>query len=135
MNIKTKTQMTPQQEREVVLGLINQNRKKKLKMEETWYMPNEVMNQIYWKWESDKQIYEQDIGKKRYFDIVVVGVVGHFEGDETETFHKIDRWVGDGLRHMKLVQVVKSPYLEKDYPYVVENGYAILLKNIDLDEY
>lgn len=126
--------MTPEQEREVVLGLINQNRKKKLKMGETWYMPNEVMNQIYWKWESDKQIYEQDIGKKRYFDMVVVGVVDHFEGDETETFHKIDRWEGMG-QHMKLVQVVKSPYLEKEYPYVVENGYAILLKNIDIDEY
>jgi hypothetical protein len=118
--------MTPEQEREVVLGLINHNRKTKLKMEETWYIKNEVMNQIYWRWESDKQIWEQDIGKKRYFNLEDVDV--YFEDDITPLINCF----GAGK---KLVQVVKNPYLEKDYPYVVRNGYAILLKNIDIDEY
>lgn len=110
--------MTPEQEREVVLGLINQNRKTKLKMDEAWYISNEVMNQIYWRWETDKQLYEQDIGKKHIFHI------GETVGDCFE-----------GNVGKKLVQVVKNPYLEKDYPYVVENGCAILLKNMDIDEY
>jgi len=119
-------EMTPNEEREVVLGLINQNRKTKIKMEEKWYIPNEVMNQIYWRWETDKQLYEQDIGKKHIFHLGETVVVD-FEGNK---IGGIDFGIGK-----KLVQVVKNPYLEKDYPYVVENGYAILLKNIDLDEY